>query len=473
MLLCIHAMGQQQSTKAEIELQDTYLRANQAKLLGKYDKAAELYQSVIESQPTMAAAHHDLARVYLALDDPDSAIKSCKKALSFAPDEVWYVVTLSEIYLATEQYSDQVKMLKKAITMSEEPHLYDRWAAAAELSGDQAEVAMAYELAMDRYGMNDDWVDALIDAYLKDDKKDKAEQLLEKYVAVASSSVERSVKLGEFYMFTKQYKKAKKVFDKVLMTHPNNESALFNQNILNRSSRKSDSKLMTMVNNPSISMDDKIKGIAQLIMTGDKIAHDQVDAAIASLKEVAPKNPKLMALNGDLYYMTGDYAKAIEHYSQAVQNDRSVYSVWSHLLECYVLTQQYDQLSERAEEVMDYYPNIAEPYYYYAYGQWGQGDTDAAQEYLDEASMIGGDDAVMAERIVLLSARIAHQSDVDEAISLLQGHLDRYSTSAIVNELLGDLYKSKGDSSNAQKHWKVAMEQGGDAQRIQPKIESL
>lgn len=474
--------GKERYTEDAIQLQDLYIKANQKKLLGKYDEAAEILGKLIEKDPLNASAYHDLARVHLALKEYDDAIKAGKKAIQYAPGNIWYILTLSEIYGYNEDPSNQAATLQKAISIESDEGLYSKL-ADSWLTAKQPQKALeVYKAAIEKFGMSEYWVDEAITTYLNINDAKNAEKLINNYIKVDPTDANRRLKLGEFFMFTNHPDKAKKEFDKVLELDRNNEGAAFNLAMIEsqKSTSQSPAGITQVIEDDRLDVDYKIKKLIPIIdaysqeTRRDEAVTQRLNDMAASLVLQYPDQAKVYALQGDLYFIATDWAQAIGSYQTALSKEKGVYDIWHQLMLCYVYSSSYDLLGELASEAMDYYPNQSGPYYFYGLSRLESGDLDEAQEYVEEAQFISTDQDPNAERIMLLSVRIDYQSgDIEGAIEQLRSYTDSSTASHQSLELLGDLLKEKGEKAKADKYWKMAIERGGDKERITQKIQAI
>lgn len=469
-------------TEDAILLQDLYIKANQKKLLGKYDEAAEILGELIEKEPLNASVYHDLARVHLALKEYDDAIKAGKKAIQYEPGNIWYILTLSEIYGYNEDPSNQSITLQKAIAIEPDEGLYGRL-AESWLKAKQPQKALeVYQEAMDKFGMSEYWVDEAITTYLNINDAKTAEKLIDNYIKADPTDANRRLKLGEFFMFTNHPDKAKKEFNKVLELDRNNEGAAFNLAMIEsqKSTAQSPAGIVQVIEDDRLDVDYKIKQLIPIIdayaqeASRDMAVAQQLENMAASLVVQYPDQAKVYALQGDLYFIVSDWTRAIQSYQTALNKEKGVYDIWHQLMLSYVYNHNHDQLGELASEAMDYYPNQSGPYYFYGLSRLESGDLEEAQEYVEEAQFISTDQDPNAERITLLSVRIDYESgDLEGAIEQLKSYTDSSSASYQSLELLGDLMKEKGEKTKADKYWKMAIERGGDKERITQKIQAI
>ncbi|MCX6936828.1 MAG: tetratricopeptide repeat protein [Verrucomicrobia bacterium] len=101
---------------------------------GDFARAAELYQRVLQLQPSLAAAHREFAMCLMELGRLDAAKDALIDALKLAPDDAWSFVILGNVYSRLEQPALAKRFQLRALELKPG----DAWAlnglAAAEMA---------------------------------------------------------------------------------------------------------------------------------------------------------------------------------------------------------------------------------------------------------------------------------------------------------------------------------------------------
>lgn len=475
-------MSAQRYSEEEIQLQDLYIQANQKKLLNKYEEAIEIYERILTKDPLNAAVLNDMARVYLAQDKLKEAINSAKKAVQFAPENIWYLFTLNEAYGSSEAYADQAQVLISILAIKEDQDLYmrlaDTWINANELT----KAIAVYQEAMEKYGWTEYLVDSSIDTYLKNTDPNGAEKLIKEYIKKKPDDLSRLQKLGEFYLFTNRESKAKKVFEEVIEKEPGHPGASYQLSLLQNAERrnKDQDQLSFIINDSRLGAEDKIKAVIPVLQQHINANEDDQQRGATLLTYAQnivaqyPDEAKAYALLGDVLYANGNIEKAIDQYQKSIDLDKSTYDVWRQMMICLHIISDYDRLKGFSAKAMDFYPNQSGPYLYQAKALFQLGRVQEAKDYADEALFISGSRSADYIDIVILQSRIdMSDGDLQVAIDRLQKLHSDDKGNSISYEYLGDLLKEKGDKAEAEKCWKTALDKGGDINRIKLKLQSI
>lgn len=481
-LLQLAASHAQRYKEEEIQLQDLYIQAIQKKLLSKYDDAIKLYEKIVEKDPLNGAVHNDMAKIYLAQEKWNEAIPAAKKAVQFAPDNVWYLYTLNEAYGYNGNYEAQANTLQKMILLKEDEDLYLRMAESWLKAKNVNNAIAVYKEVLNKYGWSELQVDHLIDVYLKSDDEDNAEKLIKEYIKRQPNDISRIQKLGEFYLFTGKKSKAKKVFEEVMTMDATHPGASYQLALMEKSqsNSKGEDKMAFIVNDTRLGMDEKIKSMIPLLeqyLNSDQKDDNTGDRLLRYAEDIVTQYPdaaKAHALLADVHYAKNEINDAITEYQKAIDLDKSIYNVWLQMMICYTLSTDYESLRSFSAMAIDYYPNQSGPYYYHAMALLQLGSYSEAAEYADESAFMSGSNGADYQEILILQSRIAQkQGNIDEAIDFLSKMHSSQSESSESLELMGDLMKLKGDKSQAEKYWRRAIENGGNKPRLNQKLQSI
>ena len=452
----------------EIQVQDLYILANQKKILQKYDEAIKIYSQILKKNEVSPAVHHDMARIYNEMGKKEQAIASGLKATKYEPDNPWYLISLAQMYEEAIEPQKAADAISKVIRLSPSEDLYNRWAINLEHAGQKEQSIQAYNRADQQYGWSLSRSDSKVDLYLSLGKDKDALAEVKRWPEQSAYDVEAWIRLARFYEYRGDQKKALKTYEKVLSLDPNNEEALFKS----KEKELNDvgaGELGAFINDNRVNLDKKI---AALFPRLESDAQSILPYCL-SLTNQYPEDAKVYAFYGDALWLSDDPKGAAAKYELSLEKSKSVYQVWSQLMEMLKINQDFDKLHDVAEEAIDYYPNQAGPYHYQAVALVAQGELEDAADANEEASFIAGDDQLMQEDIAILSAQIlVAQGDMTGAIESIISN-ESSSNSASMLELLGDLYFQSGDRTKAAEAWKKALMKGGGSDRISSKIDSL
>lgn len=457
-----------------------FVEANQLKLLNKLDDALDIYKKILESMPTNAAVHHDMARIYLELDNADEAGRFGRKACNLDPENYWYLTSLAMIYeesgefgLAAEAYGILADRIGKE-------SLFEKWALNLIEDNQPSEAIRVYE-RMElqfpdglRYGIK------RTDLLFSTGEEKTAERVLESLIRKFPDEVSPRMKLAQYYILDGNNRKAKKALEGVLEVDPSNEEAILRLRAMEEGQEgSSNHELFSFISDQRIGLDNKIKALVPLMLErGDSptaITTSELVHLTGILAEQYSDRAEANAIYGDALFQDGQYPEAALAYRRSVDINKTVYPVWDQLMSSLLYARDLDQLEKSTEEVMDYYPNQAGPLHYMAQVLFHQGDYEESLEWLDEADLIGGRNSAYSESNVQLRALVyGEQGDPKKGIEALLIFEDRHEhIGPSTLELIGDLYFKLNDKEAAGTYWRRAMSEGGNHERIGIKLQSI
>ena len=452
----------------EVQLQDLYIRANQKKILQKYDEAIDIYKQILTKEEVNPAVHHDMARIYLALEKQELAIASAIKASRYEPDNIWYLMTLAQIYEGAIEPARAAEALSKVVAISPNEDLYDRWAVNLEHAGQKENAIRIYDQADQIYGWSLDRSDSKVDLYLALNKEKDALKEIEKWTKKYPEDIDAWIRLARYQEFRGDDKKAERTYLKILDIDPNNEEALYKSQE-EKIIQGDGGDLANFIADERIQLDKKIAALLPALESDAQ----SILPYCATIVQLYPEEAKAFALYGDALWLSNRAEEAVTQYQKALGLNKGVYQVWEQLMITLSDIQDYDQLNDVSEDAIDFYPNQAGPYHFQAVALYYLEDFDGARDANEEALFIAGQDSPLLENIAILNSQIlVAQGDSTNAIQSIVDMGEEQQTSALL-ELLGDLYVQAGDKVKAEEAWKKSLEKGGVTERLSSKINSL
>jgi len=462
----------QRVSEEEVGVEAMFIAANQKKIIGKYDEAVKIYLKLLEKDPINAVVLHDLARVYHKLENLDEAVKAAKKATRYAPDNTWFKLTLAQFKLQNLEFDAAGKSFGEIAAKTGDRDIYRRWAQAL-IEGQKYQSALEVMDKMDtQFGKEELRSDDKIELYLAMDDEKSAVRELQTWIDENPNEIYHLVKLGKFYTFIDERKKAIRTFEEVLDREPKNGDALIAlQNLNSNKGNNSNDKIKSLVYSTSLSTDMKVKALIPVVTNGTKSEVQSILPYTAHLATTYTDHAQSQALHADALYLTDNVVEAKTYYKKTLELEKSNYQVWDQLMSIYDEEGEYSELSKLAELALDYFPNQGGPYYYIGKAAFSTDDLDEAKEMLSEATIIGRGNKMLQSKVAKLNANIIDtQGDTNGAISLLES-ID--SDDPTIYELIGDLYIKIKEKTKASEAFSMALKKGGDQLRLKQKIESI
>lgn len=309
------------------------LAANIYNSMGKFDKSAQTYETLLKEVKDSEDYLFELAAVYQYAHQFDNAIKAYNRAEAvFGVNET---SSLQKLRLYFEQ-------------------------------GDHKAGIEEGEKLIKAFPDEERFVVGLAEYLSQHDEKTLAINYLEKYLAAYKDQPGAAMLLAGLYRDTNQEAKAR-------------------------------SLLLSIFENPQVEFNSKLIVLstynAELNQNKSKSDADSDKEAFAirlfeKLAAAYPEEPSVHIIGGDLYLSIDKYNEAQQHYLRAISFDEISYEVWQNLLYLETQLEQFDHVIEHADKGLELYPNQNMLYYFKGYAETRKKKYRDAISSLDQAKKL-------------------------------------------------------------------------------------
>ncbi len=431
------ASAQRVSEKA-VNLEETFIEAEREMILGRDEKAMELYREVLRQAPDNAAATYRIARLHMRQETYEKALPMAQKAIEKAPDNIWYRELEADLFERMGRHKEAADAYAALVDMTpDNALLYTKWAYQLVRTGEIKDAIKVYDKLEKQIGLTEEVIQRKHKLYLGLGDRDKAARELRRLVEAYPSRLTFRHQLAGFYEQIGEPAEARKVYEEILAIAPDDPEAKLA--LAGKPSGQTREELAFLASlrpvfrDPAAPIDLKVKRILPLIQQAAETGDTELAAALLELttllEEVHPGDAKGFAASADLLYFSGRRSEAREKYARALELDDTVYPVWEQYL--YILAEQRDfpALEEAAEEALDVFPNRARVYYLGGLALQKRQKNDDALALLQPALlMTGGDPGLEAELQCLLGTVYEQQGEserAEEAFSLALEHMPK------------------------------------------------
>jgi tetratricopeptide (TPR) repeat protein len=491
-------------TEAGIKNQSRFIDAKREALLGKTNQAIALFKALVEDVPDLDAALFELGRLQYAAGETEEAIDQLRKAYAKRPNEV-YAAFLAELYQASGQHKEGADLFATLLKENpgEEAYYLER-AAFLVRAQDIKGAISTYNALEQRIGVNLELARHKHALYLGQGDTKKAEKELTALVTLEPRTLQYRHMLAGFYTSQDDANKAKKVYQEILAIQPADVRAqLALQDVSpGKSSADGDIELMALLGRSDVDIDLKVGKLLPLINqvagTRDAGMGQRAMALAAELRRVHPDEAKAAAIQGDIFFHTGQLTQAAEAYKATIELDDTVYPVWEQLLGTLYLDNQVTELRKYAEDALDVYPNRPAIYVNYALGEALRANFSEATSLLDQARLMvsGQPEAIAAlDELATAFAGFAAEdtsgpldlpqlpggatgplgflwTNANNAATLLAYDLPT-NTNALFLEYLGDAQAAAGNKADAAKAYARAKTAGSKSATLGRKLSEV
>ncbi len=383
---------------ADIELQKIFIEANKEKLLEHYEDAAYLFQEVLKKDPDNHSAAYELARMYDVLEKDALALKTIKKAVKLAPDNIWYQDFYALVLDRNKQYEAAAQVYNGLAKKNpDNEYFLFQEASYYEKANQPTKAIVVYDRLEKVVGINEELIRKKYSLYYEMGDYKVAEKEVQKLIKIAPENTNYLHILAEFYTAIKKDNEAEKVYQQILKIDPNDADA--NVAMANNFKESGNHFKYLKTIEPIISqgetnIDVKIKELFPYINIISESKDQELKIYVLSLAEklteVHPDDAKAYSLYGDILYHAGQNQKALEAYESTLKLDKSVFPVWEQMMYINYETGKNDELIALSEKAMDYFPNQAKVYYMNGMGQFELGEYREATLMFEQALMMAG-----------------------------------------------------------------------------------
>lgn len=456
--------------EAEVDRQRDFVDAETARMLGKYDKAIELYKKFIYDNEQNDAAWYGLGRSEMAKENLPAALDAARKATTLAPTNIWYQIFLSELYEKAGRYADAVAIAEK-LTKEAPQHIpyFERLAYLQILNGTPNDALKTLDRLERITGLTETLAERrhLIYVAMRDQKR--AAEALAQLADAQPYVVEYRRRLAHYYEEIGNKEAARKAYAQIATIQPNDPEAKLALMSANNAAKTSGSgdvaqltALQPLFKDPRAPLEAKFKQITPYLSklkNNTDPAFTQAMLELGRIVEAAhPDDATAWSLSGMLFYQANQPDAALERYQRCIRLNPKAFSVWDNTLDILRQQQQYAAMLRTAEQAIDAFPNQAKAYWYYAVAANATGQPADARSNAEQALLMTNDAAIQLDLADQMGLSMLLQKDFGAATTHYEAWLNKGGDRhAGILEHYGDALFQKGDTAKAQAQWQKAL----------------
>lgn len=364
------ATKQNKAEKEAFIFSSIYLDANQQKILGNYDYAAELFLKCLKLNPKSGAANYEMANVLFLQRKLPEAAEYAKKAYQIDPYNFWYGKLYAEITKQGVMIDEHIKHLEDfAKHFPDKPSIKIDLAIANSMARRPEMAIKIYDQVENQIGVSEEISVEKHKLYLDLGKYEDAENELIKLVESQPNNVIYMRKLAEFYMKSGNFEKVKEINEKILVFDPNDpytHLGLYDYYTQKGEIEKGFEHLYICFENPDMSIDVKVKMLVSFYSSSgvNSPLHDKVYRLLELLNEAHPNEAKTHSVYADFLYRDDEFEKAQEQFKKAVELEKGKYILWRQLIIVSSELKDFQSMYDYSHEAIEYFPTQSELYWY-------------------------------------------------------------------------------------------------------------
>ncbi|NPB07312.1 MAG: tetratricopeptide repeat protein [Aquificae bacterium] len=288
-----------------------------------FTKAEELYREVLEEDPDNAVILEKLGKLYIASNRIREAKKIYEKLLQISPENPNYQHEYVLILLNLGEFKRAREILSRLYArFPNNPNITFTYALTLELTGDLERAKELYEQLLTLFPNNAKVIERLAGVYLDLGEYESAKNLIEKGKVIEPDNVNFRFLEADYYLKKGEYEKALSVLNKIQEEYPEDYRVFFMKAIVYDymgKYREAEEKLRkAMELNPSDPDLYNHLGYSLLLWYG-KERIEEAEDLIRKALEMEPNNPAFLDSMGWVYFLKGEYEKAIQYLLRALR----------------------------------------------------------------------------------------------------------------------------------------------------------
>lgn len=412
------------------------------RLTGQTEKAAASYQQAMMVNPKSTIARD--RRIILDLDTNklDEAERQTKSILDADPKEPSGLLFDGRLKLARNQIDAAIPILQSLRPVpSHAPAAHHYLGLAYVRKNDLPQAVVELKEALKLAPSLVDAHAALAGVYLSQGSADLAIEQAQATLRLNPRHARVATVLGEAYVLKGDIEKAKQVFQSLIKASPNDSFAHHRLGLIARS-EKHDADALQHFEQALKTTPEFIDSLAQIVSI--KVAQGKQDEARTRLiqhQNLAPKNPAIRILLGQLAVSKKEYDQAELAFKQAIELNDGAMAAYTGLAETYLRRGKTDEAIKEYKTALSKNPKLIGAHMVLGMIYESQNKFDDAQASYQEALKVNSRFAPAANNLAWLM--IEHGGNSDVALGYAQTARELLPNDPSVADTIGWIYYQK------------------------------
>lgn len=371
-------------------IKQLFFSALREKTIDNNRLAAELFNRVLQIDPTNDASMFELANLEKAQNNTPVARNLLERAVTVNPNNEWYWVALAGNYEKTNDIDKLQNVFNELIRLNpDKPDYYYDKANALAMQKRYDEALKMYDKVEQLAGPSEDLLINRQKIYIRQGDVKKAASVVEELIAANPNQVRYYLMQAEIYNANGLNDKAVAVLQKAKTIDPKNgivNLALADIYREKNNPEASYDELEIAFANPDLDIEQKIKIILGYV---PKFPEANARASALELSRVLtiahPNESKAFAMYGDMLLQSEKVPEAKAAYKKAISLDGQAYSVQEQLVRIDLGENDLDAAIKDGETSLSFFPNQAWMNYMVGIAWQQKRDYNKAVGYLKNA----------------------------------------------------------------------------------------
>jgi tetratricopeptide (TPR) repeat protein len=468
-----------QGPEEPFNFEKAYIKALGQMLSGQTPKAIEAFDALAKKEPENAEVCYQLARLYETEKNQQKAIDYANKAVKLDVKNTWYRVVLADMYEDAGRFGDAAAQYKMIVASGPfNTNSYISYGYFLVKAGQFSKALEVYKEIEKNIGISQEVTFNKYKIYDELGKKPEAIIELRQLIKLLPYEIEPKILLAGIFESSGDLAGATMIYEELFKQDPSNDEVaqwLFEHQAKTATGTPDIAGIKQFLATPNATLEAVLPTLgeiltAQIAQPGSKPT-EEFKVLSKDIVKQFPKHPAAHALYGDIMFYNQQWSEAATAYRASVALDGRTRMVWEQLLYTEFVQQQWTDLVKDGEKAMDRFPNSGSVAYLAGMGYLMTNDLATAEDYLNQAGLVGSKDQALSAAVLTAKGRLQYQKkDYPQAVSLLQKAIDSKLAPVEAYDYLGDVYAAQGDNAAATKQWQLALEKGSLNPEIPKKL---
>lgn len=367
-----------------------FYEALNSKAQGKFDDAVDFFLHCYSLDSTNANVLVELGSYYNVLQEKEKALVYYKNAVNYDKKNYYYnmlLAGLSKEMGLKQDVVDIYEYLRELYPNKTELHfeIANAYAdngefekAINELDELEKSIGVSEALTLNKYRL-----------YSMLGKKEKAFEEIQQIIDKNPSDIRYVILMGDLYMDDNQSDKAKECYDQAKSIDPDFPALILSfVNYYEKTNNReaAQTEIQKAISSSSMDVDTKIQLITRYlgIMQQNKMDLKLANPLFQSLFEQHPNNTQLNLIYGNVLYLQGDKAGALNQFEIFTRENPESPAGYEQIIRIALPEENYNKVKEVTTEALKHLPSEPQFYYYLGAVNFQQGNYKEALKIFQE-----------------------------------------------------------------------------------------
>lgn len=367
-----------------------FYAALNAKALGNYDEAIDLFRHCHALDSTNANVLIELGTFYNVLQEKNQALDFFKKAVTYDPQNYYYTMMLAGLSKELGLHQEVVDLYERMIELY--PDRQELRFEIANAYADNGELEKAID-ALDTLerstGISEMLTLNKYRLYSMMDEKEKAFAEIQQIIDKNPTDARYLVLMGELYMEENQHEEALKYLKQANQIDPDFPAlilAMVNYYERTNNREAAQAELQKAITNTSMEVETKLQLLTRYLGILQQTQQDlsQANPLFEALFEQHPNNTQLNLIYGNVLMIQENEDAAMEQFDRYTKANPEDPRGYEHMLRVVLPREDMDKVVEITTEALKHLPSEPQFYFYLGGAYYQQDKHEEALKVFEE-----------------------------------------------------------------------------------------